>query len=127
VLVAEDGLFANLHDVEDGITCCQEHLWLLVIQTFDHWGQDFVKVLGLLLVEQGYGDDRETVEATPSLLGIVSFHLLLHSVGVVRVNHRCKVSDTSVDRVVLVLVHQTLDILLKLLGSLLTLFNRPKG
>ena len=83
-------------------------------------------MLCLFLVEKGHGDHTQAVEATPTLLGVVPFLLLLDAVGAIRVHHCRKNSDACIDCVELVLLHKALDVFLELCGCLLSFFHRSR-
>ena len=74
VLVSQNSFFANLDDVEHGVTRCQLNLLVFVIETLDHWRQQLIKQVEILFVViESDGDNAEAVESRPPLLGIVFF------------------------------------------------------
>ena len=84
-------------------------------------------MLRLFLVEQGYGDHTQAIQATPSLLGVVPLLILLGTIRAIGVHHRSKDSDACVNCVKLILFHEALYVFLELSGCLLSFFDRSRA
>lgn len=77
VLGTKYGFFAGFDDVEHAVAGGQLHLLILVIETPDNWGEEFVEEASLLFLVQGHCNYRQAVETLPPPLRIISFGLVV--------------------------------------------------